>query len=160
MSSYEQDKAAPELLSMAEYLDARTRLAAYGAWAEQFKGRNGWTCIPADKVAEATIAMRNDDRSAIERFEFCIAPPASYFLYIALPEGATVERARVMGASGLATTWTGERLGRVTFGRPYHDNFGGKRVPVWIDAINGRCYHGTYFQSAGDYARVKLTKAA
>lgn len=158
MNSYEQDKAAPELLSMAEYLDARGRLAAYDAWAEQFKGRSGWTCIPGDAVAPVQVS--NDDRSAIERFEFCAAVPFSYFLYIALPEGATVERARVMGASGLATTWTGERLGRVTFGRPYHDNFGGKRVPVWIDAINGRCYHGTYFQSAGDYARVKLTKAA
>lgn len=156
--TWEQANAAPELLSLAEYLDARTRLAAYDAWAEQFKGRNGWTCIPGDAVPP--VAVSNDDRSAIERFEFCTAPPDRYFLYIRLPEGATVERAHAMGASGLATTWTGERLGRVTFGRPFRDNFGGRRVPVSIDSINGRRYHGTYYQSSGDFARVRLTKGA
>lgn len=50
------------------------------------------------------------------------------------------------------------RAGRVTFGREYRDSFGGRRVPIWIDAINGRRYAGTYFKSSGDYARVKLLK--
>lgn len=93
-------------------------------------------------------------RSAVERFEFCASPPGTYFLYITKPDAAALAR----GESGVATTWTGDRLGRVTFGREYRDSFGGRRVPIWIDAINGRRYAGTYFKSSGDYARVKLLK--
>jgi len=86
----------------------------------------------------------NEERSAAEVFDFCDNPPDKYFLYV---------------SDGKATTWTGENLGRITFGREYRDNFGGKRVPIWFDAINGEQYHGTYFKSAGDYARVKMCKA-
>jgi hypothetical protein len=33
---------------------------------------------------------------------------------------------------------------------------GDKRQPIDIYAINGKKYHGTYYKSSGDYARVKL----
>jgi hypothetical protein len=90
--------------------------------------------------------MTNDEISAQEVREFKANPPDKYFLYVS-------EERRD------AHTWTGEHLGVVTFGREYRDNFGGKRVPVRIRAINGRQYVGTYYKSAGDYARVRLAKS-
>ncbi|WP_210164705.1 hypothetical protein [Bradyrhizobium elkanii] len=84
----------------------------------------------------------NEERSALEVFEFLRDKPERYFLYINRDKG-------------VATTWTGEELGRVTFGREYRDNFGGKRVAITVHAITGDTYHGTYYKSSGDYARVK-----
>lgn len=57
-----------------------------------------------------------------------------------------------------ATTWMGDILGNVRFGRPYRDNFGGTRVPVWVAGNNGQTYYGTYYQSSGDYARIYAHK--
>lgn len=91
-------------------------------------------------------APNNTERSQIETYEFIVNPPESYFLYINQEKRT-------------ATTWTGEVLGVVTFGNEWRDNFGGKRVPVTIQAINGKTYHGTYFKSAGSYARIKMSKA-
>jgi len=87
----------------------------------------------------------NEERSAIEVYEFVHDPPVKYFLYIDEP-------------SRSATTWMGDVLGRVSFGQSYRSAFGDTRVPIWVDAINGLLYHGTYFKSAGDYARIKLAK--
>lgn len=87
----------------------------------------------------------NDERSALELFEFQRDKPERYFLYI-------------NEAEKLATTWTGEKLGDVSFGRVWRDNFGGKRRAVTVRAITGETYHGTYFASAGDYARVRKAK--
>ncbi|KRR21691.1 hypothetical protein [Bradyrhizobium retamae] len=98
--------------------------------------------LPAD-----IIPPTNEERSALEVFEFLRDKPARYFLYINREKG-------------VATTWTGEVLGRVTFGREYRDNFGGKRIAVRIAAISGDEYHGTYFVSSGDYARVQKVKRA
>jgi hypothetical protein len=89
--------------------------------------------------------MTNDERSALEVFEFCTNPPDKYFLYI-------------NEKNHTATTWTGETLGRVFLGREYRDNFGGRRVPITVRGINGLTYHGTYFKSSGDYARVRVKK--
>ena len=93
--------------------------------------------------------LTNEERSAIEVYEFVAEPPQRYFLYIK-EEGPY---------DGTATTWTGERLGAVTFGRAYRSNFGDKRIPVWIQAINGEHYQGTYYADAGDYARVRRMRA-
>jgi hypothetical protein len=74
--------------------------------------------------------------------------PERYFLYID-------EKTRT------ATIWTGVLLGTVTFGREYKTPSFGRssvRVPVTIQAVNGLTYHGTYYKSSGDYARVKATK--
>jgi hypothetical protein len=127
------------MLSTWEYLHACKLCNEFEAW------RNGRASYSTNSVPPELQACDNDLRSAVEVYEFCTDPPSNYMLY-------------VNEARREATTWTGEKLGRVTFGREFRDNFGGKRVPVWIDAINGRTYHGTYYKSAGDYARVKLTK--
>jgi hypothetical protein len=89
--------------------------------------------------------VTNEERSALEVFEFCTNPPDKYLLYISREKQA-------------ATTWTGGLLGHVTFGREYGDNFGGRRAPVWIQAINGKQYHGTYYKSSGDFARIRQYK--
>jgi len=56
------------------------------------------------------------------------------------------------------TTWNGEILGRIHTGKEWRDNFGGKRVSFIMSGINGKSYHGTYYKSAGDYCRIKMTK--
>lgn len=55
----------------------------------------------------------------------------------------------------------GDKLGDVTFGREYktptRGHFPSVRVPITVRGINGVTYHGTYFKSSGDYARVKAS---
>lgn len=97
------------------------------------------------KAGLSGIDEANRLRSAVEVYEFVQKPPREYVLYI--------DRGRAK-----ATTWTGEVLGDVSFGQEYGTNMGDRRVPVRVRAINGRTYAGTYFKSAGDYARVRLVK--
>lgn len=87
----------------------------------------------------------NEERGSVELFDLLNDKPQRYLLYI--NEGKR-----------LATTWMGDKLGDVQFGQTWHDNFGGQRQSVRINAINGWIYSGTYFKSAGDYARVKAIK--
>jgi hypothetical protein len=125
--------------------DIRARNDALMAWVDSIRGKNGCASYrPEDKPANVPD-VSNDERSALEVFEFCSNPPDKYFLYIN-------ETQRT------ATTWTGDLLGHVTFGREFRDSFGGKRQPVWIRAINGKQYQGTYFKSSGNYARVKVAR--
>jgi len=106
--------------------------------------RNGWTSYKPEQV-EHLNPPTNDERAQVELYDFIHNVPTKYFLY-------------VNEATGKATIWTGIELGTVRFGCAWKDNFGGTRVPITIQAVNGRTYHGTYFKSSGDYARVKLAK--
>jgi hypothetical protein len=128
--------------------DIRERNERLNAWVDSIRGRNGWASYkPEDKPAHVP-EVSNDERSSLEVFDFVNDPPAKYFLYINEKDK-------------LATTWTGEKLGHVYFGRTYHSPaFGGHsvRVPVTVRAINGKTYHGTYYKSSGDFARVKISK--
>ena len=131
----------------------RQRLAKFDAWLDTKRTRNGWASYKPEDIPPDVPTVDNDERSALEVCDFVNDPPASYFVYI---------KERVPGQAaplvGTATTWTGERLGWVRFGRPWRDNFGGTRVPARIEAINGRYYVGTYYKSAGDFARIRLAK--
>ena len=95
------------------------------------------------------VGAHNARVSAKEVAAFIREKPRDYFLYVS-------------ETTKLATTWTGEKLGDVTFGRAYQGNFGwrNERVPVRIKAINGCEYYGTYYKSAGDYARIRRVKGA
>jgi hypothetical protein len=134
----------------AEYAaDIMARSAGLRDWlaATGRTSKSGWSSYKHEDAIAAGINPPTDaELSSFELFEFCRAKPDRYFLYISEP-------------IGLATTWTGEKLGRVTFGRAYRDNFGGTRVPVWVKAVNGCSYFGTHFKSAGDYARVRKVKS-
>ncbi|MBB4398721.1 hypothetical protein [Bradyrhizobium sp. ERR14] len=116
--------------------DIRNRLSAFNDWL------GDRTSYHPSEVPAHLKPVTNEERSALEIFEFLRDKPESYFLYISRDKG-------------LATTWTGDELGRVVFGRTYRDNFGGERVAITVHAISGDTYHGTYYKSSGDYARIK-----
>ena len=109
--------------------------------------RGGRTAISSAEIASwpASAKCSNEEYSAIEIYEWLNEKPRKYFLYI--------NETRREG-----TTWTGDRLGFVEFGREYRDNFGGTRVPISLHGTNGLEYHGTYFKSAGNYARIRARK--
>lgn len=112
-----------------------------------FTNKRGWPSYKSDQVAHLNPPS-NEERSAVEVFDFVTNPPDRYFLYINHDKR-------------LATTWTGDKLGDVAFGDEYHcPAFGWRstRVPVTIKAINGRTYYGTWFKSSGDYARIRAAK--
>lgn len=90
-------------------------------------------------------SVTNDERCAVELFYWNEEKPAKYFLYISEKDRA-------------ATTWTGEKLGRVEFGREYRGNMGDTRQSVRVYGNNGVNYAGIYFKSAGEYARIKALK--
>jgi len=81
--------------------------------------------------------------------------PDKYFLYIS---ESTREERGVGAPAGWATTWMGHKLGDVSFGTPYRSNMGDTRVPITVRGINGVIYTGTYFSSAGNYARLRKVK--
>jgi hypothetical protein len=133
------------VITQHQAADICKRNDALMAWVDSIRGKNGWASYrPEDKPSDVPD-VTNDERSALAVFEFCTNPPDKYFLYIS-------EDKRT------ATTWTGDLLGHVTFGREYRDNFGGRRVPVTVRAINGMTYHGTYYKSSGDFARLRQSK--
>jgi hypothetical protein len=133
------------MLTQDQAKDIRARNDALMLWVDSIRGKNGWASYkPEDKPASVPD-VTNDERSALEVFDFCHNPPDKYFLYI-------------READRTATTWTGDKLGQVHFGREFRDNFGGRRVPVTVRAINGLTYHGTYFKSSGNFARIRQSK--
>jgi hypothetical protein len=91
--------------------------------------------------------VTNEERSSCEVYDFVTNPPDKYVLYI------NDERHE-------ATTWTGEKLGHVTglSQTPKRSNFGDLRIYIDVYGINGKKYHGVYYKSAGDYARIKMYK--
>lgn len=130
-----------QITSETQYRELRDRLDAHQRWVD-----NRRSYVVSEEPIETRIS--NEERSAIEVWEFTHNPPDKYFLYI--------EQQRA-----LATTWTGDVLGQVSFGQEYcSPGFyrPSKRIPITVKAINGRTYYGTYYASAGDYARVKAAK--
>ncbi len=127
----------------AEYTDALNKLTQYESAAKEYMTANKTNGIPVDICNTFPYAneVNNDMRTAIEVYQFMNTPPDKYFLYIDEQKS-------------IATTWTGQRLGNVTFGREYTSNMGDKRHSVSIWAINGASYYGTYYKSSGDYARI------
>ena len=85
--------------------------------------------------------QKNRIRSSIETLQFERNKPSKYFVYINV-------------VKSIATTWTGENLGKVQFSTEFKSNMGDTRQSIYINAINGLRYYGTYFKSAGDYARI------
>jgi hypothetical protein len=133
------------MITQEQAADIRQRNDALMAWVDSIRGKNGWASYkPEDKPAHVPD-VSNEERSALEVFEFCQNPPDKYFLYIREKDHT-------------ATTWTGDVLGQVSFGREWRDSFGGRRVPVTVRAISGLTYHGTYFKSSGDFARIRQSK--
>ena len=90
----------------------------------------------------------NEERSAVEVFEFMRDKPDKYVVYVKVTNGRVCE----------AVTWTGEIYGRGTVGREYTSNMGDKRRSIRFLAITGDTYAGTYYCGTSDYARVRKVK--
>jgi hypothetical protein len=151
------------MIDATQAADIRARHDAVAAWLKS-KKRNSYK--PEELAAEGLSNPSNEELVALELFEFKRDKPSPYLVYIKCPEqpvpagprpyAARLERWRgLYSRTGSATTWTGDNLGAVQFGRAWQDNFGGVRIPISVRAITGDDYHGTYFASAGDYARIK-----
>ena len=128
-------------MTIEQYSETKERIRRLKAWL-------GNRCSYKPEEVPAELAVTNEERSAVEVYEFTHDPPANYFLYVNEKEAK-------------ATTWTGDLLGKASFGQEYKCPAFGRcsvRVPITISAINGRTYHGTYFKSSGDYARVRISK--
>jgi hypothetical protein len=133
------------MISPQQAADIRERNDALTAWVDSIRGKNGWASYKPEDKPTHVPDVSNEERSALEVFEFVTNPPDKYFLYI-------------NEANRTATTWAGDVLGQVFLGCEYRDNFGGRRVPITVRAINGRTYHGNYYKSSGDYARIRARK--
>ena len=133
-----------EILSAEEYGRLRAIADRHAAFVDTRRGKNGWAAFRPEEVPE-DCRIENGELSALEVYEFVNDPPERYFAYVDA-------RWKIL------TTWTGDKLGDVTFGTPWVDNFGGRRVPITVAAINGRRYYGTYFESSGNYARIRACR--
>lgn len=132
------------MLNSIQYAELTARNDQYEAWRTGQPG--GGQCLTVEQQAQAPCTVTNEERSALEVYKFIVNPPDHYFAY-------------VNETTNTLTTWTGEHLGDVSFGREWTDNFGGKRVPILVRAVNRQKYHGTYFKSSGSYARLRRSKS-
>lgn len=135
------------LESPDQYRTLRAQLDVHNAEVDaRFRDKpTGWASYKPDDLEH--YAPTNDERSAIEVYEFVRDKPERYFAYVEL-------NARTV------TTWTGQKLGTITrIGREYRDAFGGQRIPITVQGINGVRYHGIYFVSSGDYCRLRAYKS-
>jgi hypothetical protein len=82
-------------------------------------------------------------------YEWNTNPPEKYVGYVTKKDGMTQ-----------FSTWTGEKLGNITLGTAYktYGYCASTRRPVWVLGTNGKRYHGTYYESSGDYARITMDK--
>jgi hypothetical protein len=135
------------MMTEQEYRTTRARIDAYETW------RNGRSPIDPKDVPPG-MTVTNEERSAVEVYEFVRDRPASYFAYVALPNAA-----RPWCKRPTLITWTGDELGRITLGNTWRGNMGDVRQAIRVQAINGVTYSGTYYRSAGDYARLKAVKS-
>jgi hypothetical protein len=127
--------------------DIRARDAALHAWMKANKTNS----YRREELPAEINPPTNDERSDCELFEFLHDPPRMYFCYVVQDKES---------GRWKVSNWPGAPLseGRVILGNEYRSNVGDKRRSVWFRAINGKCYSGTFYCGAGDYARVKVTK--
>lgn len=148
-----------ELKTIEEYEELKQIQSQYNEWAKQYVQKNGWTVIPADAIPP--VKFDNDDRSAMELWEWKTNPPEKYFIYIREtkepPKGFPYEK-----PLWEAITFTGQKLGNVRYGKEYKSPCFGSwpsiRQSITVYGSNGVKYYGTYHKSSGDYARIKRYK--
>ena len=149
------------MLTTKEYEQTREALDAFESW------RGNRSSYHPDEIPATVPRVTNEQRSAVETYEFNRDKPESYFCYVRYPgfERATPFNTKTRPQYGAAvelTTWTGELLARGSIGRAFGDNFGGTRIPLRATCVDGSgvIYSGTAFYSAGDYARIRRVKQA
>lgn len=99
------------------------------------------------------VPPTNKERSKLELFEFMRDKPDRYFVYVTRDKSPNALR------PWKVATWMGDLLGHnLVVGDEYTSNMGDKRRSIWFDGINGERYSGTFFCSAGDYARIRKVR--
>ena len=93
------------------------------------------------------VDAKNQETSRQEVAEWIAKPPERYFAYV------DVKRMKL-------TTWVGDILGSIQLGRSYRSSFGDWRRSITVQGTNGHTYHGTFYESAGDYCRIKRKKGS
>lgn len=129
-----------QTITLEQVQDIEAREAVKHEYLKQHK-KNWLSKEECDKLPQVT----NEERSNVEFYYWQHTKPSSYFLYI-------------NEEKKLATTWTGQELGKVSFGKEYKSIFRDTRQSITVYGNNGLIYHGTYYKSAGDYARIKQFK--
>lgn len=134
------------IVSADEYNLLKQRHASFEAW------RNGRTSYHTSEVPQG-LEVTNDERTKIELYEFVQNPPAVYFAYVSMKGGNSACR---------VTTWMGETLGESYLGNrfqcPAFNGHSTRRQIFTFKAINGKNYYGTYYDSSGNYCRLKMCK--
>ena len=134
------------MLTEQEYKILKARIDHFNEWVNSIRSKNGWASYRKEDIPDhiKPSDVTNEQRSAVEVYEFVKTPPQRYLVYVKLAENRV-------------TTWMGEELGTITeYTALYRSSFGDTRRNIWIDGINGKKYFGTYYESAGDYARIKI----
>ena len=109
-------------------------------------GRN-WSDKEAEKKYNISKSLSNDKKSAVEVYEFKKDKSKKpYFAYMKKDKKEI-------------TTWTGQKLGDVTYlGNEYSGGMGSRRQNFRMKGIDGREWSGTFYVSSGDYVRIKPVK--
>lgn len=108
---------------------------------------------PEDIITERpakTVAERNEETAQNELRRIETEHPDRIFCYMKHP--------KMPGDPYSVTLWTGHYLGLAWVGKSSRSGFGGAyRRPV-TTRIFGVLYHGWYFESSGDYVRLRKAK--
>lgn len=132
------------MITEQEYRLLKNKYDTYHKARKEYMRKHKTNGIPVGVID--LPSPTNDEVSSIEVYEFVTNPPDKYILYVDLPKR-------------IVTTWTGELLGKIiSTGKTHRSNMGDTRIPIRIKAINGKEYYGTFYQSAGDYARIEMYK--
>lgn len=133
------------------YKSTYDRLKAINEKENQFVEQLGKNWLDANDRKEmkkfADGELSNKETSNLEVYEWLKLPPQKKFVYINLKSKPYT-----------AITWTGQILGEARMGLKYQSNFRDVRMSIDVLGNNGIKYHGTFFCSAGDYARIKAYK--
>lgn len=134
------------VISENEYNELKNKYDIYHKALMQFLKENKKNWIDQEESKLLPEDLTHDQISSLEVYEFVNDIPDKYFIYVN-------EKERIV------TTWTGEKLGRITFlGSKYQSNLGDMRKTLHFTGINNKKYYGIFYCGNGDYARVRLYK--
>jgi len=143
------------MITEKRYKQLRAKINAFDAWVDsQRNPRNGWASYRPSDVPRHLPRVSNAERSQVEVYEFVNQQPDKYFCYVQRNKCAP----GLVDNKVTVTTWTGQVLGYGYLGVPYKCG-NSRRYPIRFRAINGVRYSGTYYASAGTYARVYKAKS-
>jgi hypothetical protein len=126
----------------AEYRTLAAKVRDYDVAREtMYPGQHSFT--PEELAAIGLPKPTNEERSAVEEYEFRTNKEERYFAYVN-QETKTV------------TTWTGQPLGVIlALTGAYRSNFGDARLVYRVIGSNGVVYSAVYYCSAGSYCRMR-----